>query len=88
MAHPSAPQAVSLRRAVELALDASRGLAYMHSKKPSPIVHRDLKPANLMIAGNLYQVRVSSQVSPAASRAISGRRLQPSPQLRKKRQCI
>ena len=51
-------QAVSLRRAVELALDASRGLAYMHSKKPSPIVHRDLKPANLMVAGNLYQVRV------------------------------
>jgi serine/threonine protein kinase len=51
-----ARQAVSLRRAVELALDASRGLAYMHSKKPSPIVHRDLKPANLMIAGNLYQV--------------------------------
>ena len=53
---------MSLRRAVELALDASRGLAYMHGKKPSPIVHRDLKPANLMIAGNLYQVRLQGLV--------------------------
>ena len=46
-----------MRRAVELALDAARGLAYLHKRKPSPIVHRDLKPANLMISGNLYQVR-------------------------------
>lgn len=53
-------QAVSVRRAVELALDAARGLAYLHKRKPSPIVHRDLKPANLMISGNLYQVGTTS----------------------------
>jgi len=61
---------VSLRRAVELALDASRGLAYMHSKKPSPIVHRDLKPANLMIAGNLYQVSRPTQASCCITEAL------------------
>ena len=48
-----------MRRAVELALDAARGLAYLHKRKPSPIVHRDLKPANLMISGNLYQVGIT-----------------------------
>lgn len=42
---------MSLRRSVELALDAARGLAYLHNRKPAPIVHRDMKPANLMIAG-------------------------------------
>lgn len=47
---------MSLRRGVELALDAARGLAYMHNRKPAPIVHRDLKPANLMISGALTQV--------------------------------
>lgn len=49
-------QVMSLRRGVELALDAARGLAYMHNRKPAPIVHRDLKPANLMISGALTQV--------------------------------
>lgn len=49
-------QVMSLRRAIELALDAARGLAYMHNRKPAPIVHRDLKPANLMISGALTQV--------------------------------
>lgn len=51
-------QVMSLRRAVELALDAARGLAYMHNRKPAPIVHRDLKPANLMISGAISVVRV------------------------------
>lgn len=49
-------QVMSLRRAVELALDAGRGLAYMHNRKPAPIVHRDLKPANLMISGAISVV--------------------------------
>lgn len=51
-------QVMSLRRAVELALDAARGLAYMHNRKPAPIVHRDLKPANLMISGAISVVSV------------------------------
>lgn len=60
-----------MRRAVELALDAARGLAYLHKRKPSPIVHRDLKPANLMITGNLYQARLPSRPAPPMS-GLSG----------------
>ena len=45
-----------MRRAVEIALDAARGLAYLHNRKPNPIIHRDLKPGNLMLSGNPYQV--------------------------------
>ncbi|KAK9810812.1 hypothetical protein WJX73_009202 [Symbiochloris irregularis] len=50
-------RAFGLRRSIEIALDAARGLAYMQAKKPSPIVHRDLKPANLMVAGSPYYTR-------------------------------
>ena len=45
------------RRAMELAIDAARGLAYMHNRRPSSIVHRDLKPGNLMISGSYYRDR-------------------------------
>jgi serine/threonine protein kinase len=49
------PSVFTLRRAVEVALDAARGLAYLHNHKPSPIIHRDLKPGNLMFSGSQYQ---------------------------------
>ena len=48
-------EAFPLRRALEIALDAARGLAYLHNRRPSPIIHRDLKPGNLMFAGSPYQ---------------------------------
>ncbi|KAG2500845.1 hypothetical protein HYH03_001606 [Edaphochlamys debaryana] len=38
-------------RAVQLALDMARGLAYLHNRSPQAVIHRDLKPANLMIGG-------------------------------------
>ena len=41
------------RRAVEIALETARGMAYLHSRKQT-VIHRDLKPANLMIGGNPY----------------------------------
>lgn len=63
-------QVMSLRRGVELALDAARGLAYMHNRKPAPIVHRDLKPANLMISGALTQVRAICVLYFLASRRL------------------
>eukprot|EP00775_Hariotina_reticulata_P001428 gene1428-1769_t len=44
----------SLRRAVQLALDCARGIAYLHNHHPLSIIHRDLKPANLMIGGSSY----------------------------------
>ena len=48
-------EAFPFRRAVEIALDAARGLAYLHNRRPSPIIHRDLKPGNLMLSGSPYQ---------------------------------
>jgi len=49
------PEAFPLRRSIEIALDAARGLAYLHNRRPSPIIHRDLKPGNLMLSGSAYQ---------------------------------
>eukprot|EP00887_Chlorella_sp_A99_P006013 scaffold27.g6013.t1 len=49
------PEVFPMRRAVEIALDAARGLAYLHNRKPNPIIHRDLKPGNLMLSGSQYQ---------------------------------
>lgn len=49
------PEAFPTRRAVEIALDAAHGLAYLHNRRPSPIIHRDLKPGNLMLSGSQWQ---------------------------------
>ncbi|KDD75764.1 protein kinase [Helicosporidium sp. ATCC 50920] len=49
-------KAFTFRRALEVALDAARGLAYLHNpRRASPILHRDLKPGNLMLSGSAYQ---------------------------------
>lgn len=39
---------LSLKKTVKLALDAAKGMLYLHSLKP-PILHRDLKSANLLV---------------------------------------
>ena len=52
----------TLRRAMEVAIDTARGLAYMHNRKPGAIIHRDLKPGNLMISGSQYHSRWGSSV--------------------------
>ncbi len=52
----------TLRRAMEVAIDTARGLAYMHNRKPGAIIHRDLKPGNLMISGSQYHSRWGSTV--------------------------
>lgn len=41
----------SLWRAITLALDCAKGLAYLHNRSPHAVIHRDLKPANLMLGG-------------------------------------
>lgn len=51
------PQAFTQRRALEIALDAARGLAYLHHSRHPALIHRDLKPGNLMLAGSLWQTR-------------------------------
>lgn len=38
-------------RAVLIALDMARGMAYLHNRLPHAVIHRDLKPANLMLGG-------------------------------------
>eukprot|EP00873_Tetraselmis_striata_P037854 jgi/Tetstr1/458118/TSEL_004286.t1 len=48
-----------LRRGLEIALDAARGMNYLHTRKPSPIIHRDLKPGNFMIGGSVYSSKSS-----------------------------
>lgn len=54
-----------LWRAVELALDMARGLAYLHNRQPHAVIHRDLKPANLMLGGhkmyNSYHKQLNQQ---------------------------
>ena len=41
-----------LRRALEVALDCARGLAYLHLPTPNEVIHRDLKPSNVMFSGS------------------------------------
>jgi len=43
----------SLRRVVEMSLDVSRGMAYLHSTAKG-IIHRDLKPSNILIGGSYF----------------------------------
>lgn len=45
------------RRRVRIALQAARGIAYLHSLSP-PVVHRDIKPGNLLVTSN-YDVKVA-----------------------------
>uniref|UniRef100_J3LAX4 RING-type E3 ubiquitin transferase n=2 Tax=Oryza brachyantha TaxID=4533 RepID=J3LAX4_ORYBR len=36
----------------KIIIDVSRGLLFLHGRKPEPIVHRDLKPANILLDKN------------------------------------
>jgi serine/threonine protein kinase len=44
---------------VEIALEFSRAMAYMHSRVPK-IIHRDLKPANIMVGGSSFMLSDTS----------------------------
>eukprot|EP00008_Paramoeba_atlantica_P009178 CAMPEP_0201482664 /NCGR_PEP_ID=MMETSP0151_2-20130828/6929_1 /ASSEMBLY_ACC=CAM_ASM_000257 /TAXON_ID=200890 /ORGANISM="Paramoeba atlantica, Strain 621/1 / CCAP 1560/9" /LENGTH=181 /DNA_ID=CAMNT_0047865449 /DNA_START=530 /DNA_END=1075 /DNA_ORIENTATION=+ len=44
-------------RKLEMALDASEGMEYLHSQSP-PVVHRDLKSLNLLVADD-FTVKVA-----------------------------
>eukprot|EP00698_Gefionella_okellyi_P011806 TRINITY_DN3136_c0_g4_i4.p1 TRINITY_DN3136_c0_g4~~TRINITY_DN3136_c0_g4_i4.p1 ORF type:complete len:572 (+),score=101.65 TRINITY_DN3136_c0_g4_i4:93-1808(+) len=49
---------LSLDQAISMAKDIARGMAFLHSAKPSPIIHRDLKTPNLLVTDAL-QVKIS-----------------------------
>ncbi|PON97847.1 Mitogen-activated protein kinase kinase kinase [Trema orientale] len=38
---------------LDIAIDAARGLVYLHEHEKPPIVHRDLKPQNILLTDNL-----------------------------------
>ncbi|XP_020414396.1 probable LRR receptor-like serine/threonine-protein kinase At1g05700 [Prunus persica] len=54
-AHSQGPESDSIIRVLTwkerlgIALDAARGLNYLHSHRNMPIVHRDVKPANILL---------------------------------------
>lgn len=40
----------SITRACEIAKDITRGLIYLHNRKPKAVIHRDLKPSNILLS--------------------------------------
>lgn len=48
---------LTITKATEMALDAAKGMLYLHSSKP-PILHRDFKSANLLVDKN-WTVKVA-----------------------------
>eukprot|EP01121_Diplochlamys_sp_Union-15-3_P015839 TRINITY_DN5298_c0_g1_i2.p1 TRINITY_DN5298_c0_g1~~TRINITY_DN5298_c0_g1_i2.p1 ORF type:complete len:131 (-),score=7.82 TRINITY_DN5298_c0_g1_i2:401-739(-) len=48
---------LSLKRKLYMAIDAARGVLYMHSSKPQ-LLHRDIKTSNLLV-DEKYSVKIS-----------------------------
>lgn len=42
----------SIKRSIEMMMDISKGLAYLHNRKPNCVIHRDLKPGNLLLTSS------------------------------------
>lgn len=40
---------LSYNRKVDVIKDISKGIAYLHHRKPNSIIHRDLKPSNILL---------------------------------------
>lgn len=55
-------------RRINMALDAAKGMLYLHMCQP-PILHRDLKSANLLVSKH-WKVKV---LSPVVSHAVCAR---------------
>lgn len=45
------PPSISVK--LDILLDVSYGLLYLHSQHPTPIIHRDLNPGNILLTRNL-----------------------------------
>ncbi|PSC73896.1 Serine threonine-kinase CTR1 isoform A [Micractinium conductrix] len=51
-------KALDWPRRIVMALDAAKGMLYLHGHKPTAIIHRDLKSPNLLVMKN-WQVKVT-----------------------------
>eukprot|EP00890_Picochlorum_soloecismus_P002134 jgi/Picsp_1/2921/NSC_01146-R1_flag-tagged protein kinase domain of mitogen-activated protein kinase kinase kinase len=72
--HKSKEQPLSMERKIRIALDAAKGIHYLHTCRP-PIIHGDLKSPNLLLDRNdvvkvcdfgLSRVKISSKFSVAS----------------------
>jgi serine/threonine protein kinase len=54
---PQLARQLTWERLLGIALDAARGMLYLHTRQP-PIAHRDLKSANLLVNAD-WQVKVA-----------------------------
>lgn len=49
----SANDNMSTNQKIDVMKDVSRGLAYLHNRKPDCIIHRDLKPSNILLSASM-----------------------------------
>ena len=42
----------NFKKLINMAIDISRGLAYLHNRHPNCLIHRDLKPSNLLLTSS------------------------------------
>ncbi|KAL4422385.1 hypothetical protein ABPG75_008582 [Micractinium tetrahymenae] len=55
---PALTKALDWPRRIVMALDAAKGMLYLHGHKPQPIIHRDLKSPNLLVTKD-WRVKVT-----------------------------
>lgn len=49
----SSNSSLTTNQRIDVMKDISRGLAYLHNRKPDCIIHRDLKPSNILLSASM-----------------------------------